>query len=245
MGVRGRERQRQRPALAPVRVDQREPRSPLLARRRPLVVGCAGGARERRVERERADPVGAAGGEHHRHRAALDQCQHTGSLGPDRVEHRRRIVDLLLEHRRPAEPVAHPRLTPVVHGQPRPRPDPLEPGRNHGMTPQRVERGERLWYVEQVDRTLADRLECDVTVAVAGVTGLGRHPDDILTDLRIALLPAQNRGPEPVWPLPSWRRPTSRRPSSRWSASSSTSRSSPRPSTTTPPTSTPSRSSSR
>ena len=79
----------------------------------PVVAGRPGGAREGRVQDQRADAVRVGGGEQRGHRPALERPGDRGALRAGGVHHGDHVVHLLLERGRAAERIGEPGATPV------------------------------------------------------------------------------------------------------------------------------------
>ena len=80
-------------------------------------------------------PLGMGGGEHGRHRAALELREHGRPLGPGGVHHGHDVVHLLLERGRREHWVRQSRPAAVEHDQPRERGHPVEVARDDRAPP--------------------------------------------------------------------------------------------------------------
>ena len=140
-----------------------------------LVAGRPGGPREGGIENEGAHAVGVGGGEHGRHRAALERADDRDALRADGIHHGDQIVHLVLERRGAEERVREARAAPVEGDEAREARDPPHHAHERALGPEVLDLRDPGRNPHQVDGSVSLHDVGDVQVAALGVAGHGRH----------------------------------------------------------------------
>ena len=114
------------------------------------------------------------GREHRRQAAPLERRKQHRLLGADRVDHRLEIVDLLLQGRRPGDPVGHATPAALEQDQPRERREPLEQEREGRQLPEQLDVRHIGRNEDDVERPFTGHLEGDLQITAVRVTSLRR-----------------------------------------------------------------------
>ena len=109
------------------------------------------------------------------HRPALGSAEERRALGRRRVEHRRDVVEQLLERPERENPVGEARAAPVEHDQPGEGGHPLDEGGVRGPPLVLLEVREVPGRPDEVDRPVADDLVRDPEIAASGIPRLAVH----------------------------------------------------------------------
>ena len=157
---------------APMLDDRLNDRVALLDALRPLVVRTANHARRRRDQHQCPHQVWVRGREQHGQRTALSNRDQDWLLRTDSVDHRKDIIDLLLQWRRASNPTGHPGPAPIELDQPRERRQLLKKTRRRRQLPPDLDVREELRHDQDIERPLTGHLVGDLHTAATCIPSL-------------------------------------------------------------------------
>ena len=175
-------RQRRAVALAPARDVHLEQLLAFLQAHRPVVVGRPGGARDRRVQDQRADALGVLGRQLASDGAAERVGEQRRAFAARGVEHGERVRDVLLERVAVAQAVGETGAAPVEQDQAVEDREALEEAAHRRRLPQLLDLRDPSGQEQQVEAALAGDLVGDARIAAAGIAGRGHHQSSSISE---------------------------------------------------------------